>query len=127
MLIEITDPIYIIKVWVSFEDTFDKMADSIPPELDRDPIISALHDTPMCGARTFLVDDFDGHTFFVWFPFSEVTRSTQYALIAHEMFHVTWMTMRDRGVTLSDDSDEAYAYYVQFLVQCIMQFILKTK
>lgn len=35
--------------------------------------------------------------------------------LAHECFHVAHSILQDRGMKLSDDSEEAYAYLIQFL------------
>jgi hypothetical protein len=123
MLIEITDPVYHRKVWVAFENSYEEVCKLIPRDgsMDNSEVGKDLFETPSTGAK-MVYDDKTG-TFFIWFPFDQVTDSIHYALIAHEIFHVVWFTMREVGMPLSDDSDEAYAYYTQFLMQCIIQFI----
>lgn len=37
-----------------------------------------------------------------------------YALLSHEIFHVADLTLREKGFVLSDDSQEAWAYLIQF-------------
>ena len=37
------------------------------------------------------------------------------AVLQHEIFHIVQFVMHKVGITLSDDSDEAYAYLIQFL------------
>ena len=121
MLIEITDPIYHRIIWVAFEKDYDEVCKLIPNELSVKKVKKDLLGTPVEGARTAFYKK--SGVFFIWFPFNQVTNSIHHALIAHEIFHVVWFTMREVGMPLSDDSDEAYAYYTQFLTQSIIQNI----
>ena len=121
MLIEITDPIYHRRVWVAFEKDYDEVCKLIPDEFPVKKVRKDLSGTSPIGAR--VVSYKKSMMFFIWFPFNEVTNAIHYSLIAHEIFHVVWFTMREVGMPLSDDSNEAYAYYTQFLMQSIIQFI----
>lgn len=42
--------------------------------------------------------------------------------IAHEAFHAVTFILGTIGMTLSEDSDEAYAYFLGFLVEEITKF-----
>lgn len=47
-------------------------------------------------------------------------------VLAHEIFHAVDMILRTMGFTLSRDSDEAYAYTIQYLTEQIYtQFKIK--
>ena len=35
--------------------------------------------------------------------------------LAHEIFHCAYFILRDKGMCLSDDSNEAYAYLIEYL------------
>jgi hypothetical protein len=48
------------------------------------------------------------------------TRNKNYAHLAHEIFHAVAFIMRDRGLRLSDDSDEAYAYLIEELFEFML-------
>ncbi len=41
--------------------------------------------------------------------------------IAHECFHAACWILADRGISLTDESEEAYAYLQQFLLKKILQ------
>jgi hypothetical protein len=41
--------------------------------------------------------------------------------IVHECFHAISYTLRNRGINLTDDSDEAFAYSIGFLADEIMK------
>lgn len=43
-----------------------------------------------------------------------------YAVVAHEVFHIADHCLRGKGIVLSDDSDEAYAYLIEDLTRRIM-------
>jgi hypothetical protein len=52
----------------------------------------------------------------VWFP-----PSVELPTIAHELFHATAFALTRAGVGLSDDSEEAWAYYVAWLTKCVRE------
>lgn len=43
-------------------------------------------------------------------------------LSAHEAFHATYFTMSQLGMSLDDCCDEAWAYYMGWVVECIEDF-----
>lgn len=54
----------------------------------------------------------------VWVPeWFDARRSVHLGVLAHESFHGAEFVMRERGLTLSDASDEAYAYYVGWVFE----------
>ena len=46
-----------------------------------------------------------------------VKRHADYSAIAHEIFHATKHIMKDVGIVLSDESEEAFACLVSFLMK----------
>ncbi len=54
-----------------------------------------------------------------WLPYVLVWLAvgSNVACIAHESFHAADMILRERGLTLTDSSDEAYAYLVGFFAR----------
>lgn len=48
---------------------------------------------------------------------------TKIALLVHEVWHVTDYILREIGIKLSDDSDEAYAYLIQYITEQILKYI----
>ncbi len=51
----------------------------------------------------------------IWFPEFSADKIEDVAMLAHESFHATDFVLSDRGFKLSDDSDEAYAYYLSWV------------
>ncbi len=41
--------------------------------------------------------------------------AVEYSILSHECFHATEFIFEDRGITHSDSSSEAWAYYQQYL------------
>ena len=48
-------------------------------------------------------------------------RHKNIADLAHEVFHVVHWIMKYKGIYLSDDSEEAYAYLLEYLMEEIME------
>ena len=78
----------------------------------------AEHEPPYQGY--FVVyDNGSRQVYLVWIKQFE-WRIHDYALLAHELFHCAVRVMDDQGISLSDSSEEAYAYYLQFIyAECI--------
>ena len=58
----------------------------------------------------------DGGTLvFIW------TKERKPEVIAHECFHALFFELRARGVRMAEDSDELYAYMIQFLMKSILE------
>lgn len=59
----------------------------------------------------------------LWFPAWFDTTSAYYlSVLAHESFHAAEFVLRARGFTLSDATDEAYAYYIAWMFrECHMR------
>jgi hypothetical protein len=47
------------------------------------------------------------------------------SLLVHEILHVTIFVLRDLGMRLSDDSDEAYTYYAELLTKWALTVLQK--
>ena len=47
------------------------------------------------------------------------TNSRKPDVVAHECLHAVSYFLRHKGIPLNDDTEEAYAYYLQFLVRQI--------
>ena len=62
-----------------------------------------------CQWRTFLMNE--------WFIMCWVKDKNDSWFIAHEIFHCADIILRDLWITLSKDSDEVYAYTIQYLTE----------
>lgn len=68
------------------------------------------------GAKTCFVSHKRGCALVLWFPvWFSVKNTTHLSVLAHESFHAAEFTLRERGMTLTDASDEAYAYYIAWM------------
>jgi hypothetical protein len=63
---------------------------------------------------------------FVYFPQAPKNTDPQdLGAVTHEMLHVTHKILLGKGLTLSDDSEEAFAYLTEFLVREFWKLITK--
>lgn len=63
------------------------------------------------------------NTFFIWMP--EKPKTAQEAgTLAHEVFHATCAMLENIGMSLSDDSEEAYAYTIGFITEKLNEAML---
>ena len=61
--------------------------------------------------------DRDGNIQFLWLFFDITVCNT--GVICHESFHATFALLQRKGVVLSDISEEAFAYTLEYIVkQC---------
>lgn len=68
------------------------------------------------GAKTIWVEHEQGCALVLWFPPWFHTNDGKYlSVLAHESFHAAEFVLRERGMTLTDSSDEAYAYYIAWM------------
>ena len=45
------------------------------------------------------------------------------SILSHEIFHIANFTLNKAGINLTDDSDEAYSYLIEFLTKKIFSII----
>lgn len=74
-----------------------------------------LHEIDKSGAtgRTYWKTS---STFVVWLK-SWPKTAFHYGVLQHELFHVVDNALRGKGIKLSDESDEAYAYMMESLTR----------
>lgn len=116
---KLRNPIYPYTVYVIFEPDFEKAIALLPSSLPIEEVKDNLRDTPIQGARTLVLDD--DLAFISWFPFPEERKFIHPGIVAHEMLHVTSLLMQTIGMPLNDDTDEAYCYFIQFLVDKLLK------
>jgi hypothetical protein len=80
-------------------------------------------DQPSCTGRTYWRNS---TTFFIYLKHWP-TKAWHYGILQHELFHVVDQSLRAKGIKLSDDSDEAYAYFTQHLTMMTYQKLWKAK
>ncbi len=72
------------------------------------------------GGRTIYKQD--PYVMVLWLPKIPHT-PTEYATMAHEIFHTAVAIMQSIGASLSVDSEEAYAYLIGFLTKKVLTII----
>ena len=77
-----------------------------------DPIFKELN----CEGR-FICTRYDTSGLFVVFWLKS---SADVPVIVHEAFHAVWYFLRDKGLKLSEDSEEAYTYMLEWLMREIL-------
>jgi hypothetical protein len=45
------------------------------------------------------------------------TRDEQFAVLTHEAFHLVGHALRNAGIPLTEDTEEAYTYYLQWITR----------
>lgn len=72
------------------------------------------------GAKTVWIERPKGCALALWFPsWFSLTDPHHLGVLAHECFHAAEFVLRERGMTLTDASDEAYAYYIAWMFRNI--------
>ena len=61
----------------------------------------------------------------IWLP--DIRTPDQVAALAHEMFHAMTKMMDHFGLTLSDESDEAYAHALSYGVRTVLEALKRRK
>lgn len=68
------------------------------------------------GAKTLWIARERGCALALWFPtWFDPIDGAHLSVLAHESFHAAEFVMRERGMSLTDASDEAYAYYIAWM------------
>lgn len=66
----------------------------------------------------------EGTPVILWIP-KVPSNTEEYAILSHEIFHTISMVLRWAGVSLSEDTDEVYAYMVQYYTLSIFNEMFK--
>jgi hypothetical protein len=79
----------------------------------RDNLDSTIQASDFDGSAAITFDFQDGKPGIIWLE-SATFDPQDISIINHELLHATLNTMRYSGVSLSDSSEEAYAYQLQY-------------
>lgn len=111
--LHIYDPIYRENIWVllskdkrDYINLYKKWFKEMPENIDYDHI-QARYSVGECYN-----DNIDIHI--IWF------KKYHPATLCHEILHCTRRILSTRGIDLSEYTDEAYAYYQEFLMKSII-------
>ncbi len=129
MLFVIEQSIYPYKIWVCDEDKeyLDKKFENQDGEfiLQGDPAMRTFE-----GVRYKGKNNKNAIGALIWINkeiCNSFNRNLMSALIAHEAIHATNMMFSYLGVTYTLEDDEHFAYFVNFVVGCILEVLYPTK
>lgn len=73
------------------------------------------------GAKTLWIERPRGTALVLWFPqwFKGAT-AYELGILAHECFHAAFFVLQRRGVVWSNESDEAFAYYIAWMFRSVL-------
>lgn len=115
-IIEFYDSLYYIN-YIFLVGNYDDVNKYVDKEFDID---LSLENTD-CGG--FHIDTETNHIF-IFFQ-DQKDEVNKIGDIAHETFHATKDLFELRGIKLSEDSEEAYAYYQSFLIRTFLTLFNK--
>lgn len=79
--------------------------------------IDPIRDLARCGGRFIgAKHETSGLIAVFWF-----NPGADLAVIAHEVLHAAYWVLKEKGLTLDDSSEEAYAYFTEWLVREIVK------
>lgn len=79
-----------------------------------DKTMNQIHKNEGKHATTIMLRD-PGIAVIVFYRWN--SDASDYGTLSHELFHAVDMNLRSKGITLSDDSDETYAYHMGFFTR----------
>ena len=113
--------VYPFEVLVSFHDTFQELESVLKNKLPGD-----IHDGIDLFKTTNLAKTvmLSNGTTCIWFtPKLRKGGLWSHGVISHEVFHAVDMLLTKIGMTLTNESDEAYAYLIQYLTNEIYKML----
>jgi hypothetical protein len=109
--------VYPFELMVSFGEDIEifkkRLRAKLPEDIRHE--IDSEFGVDLCSGRTVM---FSGGMTAMWFR-EYPLKASQYALIAHEVFHAVDFLFQRINIKLSDDSNEAYAYLIQYITEQI--------
>ena len=96
---------YGINYYISYGISREAYRDSVKRILKCEPAKATAS-----GCATVYERDDGNVIYWLW------TKKKNISHLAHEIFHVIYFSLSDRGFRLSDESQEAFAYQIEFLM-----------
>lgn len=109
-LIHIYDEMFQANIYVSYGVSKDDFIKQIKKYLGLDYDKDKLRN----GKMAVFFNDKGEEIVWIW------TESKQVDILAHEASHATNYILSRAGIKLSDDSDEAFAYYIQYIINKVI-------
>ncbi len=107
-------PIYRGKLVYIISNDVERLKINIPKFSDNE-IYAHTYFREYCGKQGF----------YIILNFSSKYRNILHGTIAHECLHATNFILRDRGLELSVEGDEAQAYLLDYIVDKLYEFVKK--
>lgn len=115
MIKTIKDPVYKCSITLLFREKKDKVLSYLSRNAKRNDMESRWNS----GSGFFCNEWYEGmdnqFNFFI-----VITDKGEYkweAVLAHESLHVTSRILRERGLELTDESEEAFTYYLGWIIE----------
>lgn len=121
-LAHITDPIYTAAITIIYA-TPEEVAKATKRHVTLEALDETIHDIGPSAGRCMAVDH-KGTRHYIIHIHSGVKKD-QMDTIYHEAFHCTVGIFRDLGLSLSRDSEEAYAYHQGWLAKEVLKVVKK--
>lgn len=106
----IYNELYGANIFVSYGVSSNVFLSQLKKELDFDYVPNK----DFTNGRCLEIEHDDNIIYWIW------TNEKRIDWLAHEVFHVVNYILSARGLTLSDSSSEAYAYFTEFIFKKIM-------
>jgi translation initiation factor 2 beta subunit (eIF-2beta)/eIF-5 len=110
-IIHIFDPIYRENIWVlispyekDYERLYKQKFNTLPDRMDYDKV----------KARYSVCENKVGQVHIIWLKKFSIPE------LCHEVLHLVAYVLRQKETYLSHETDEVYAYYLEFLVRTII-------
>jgi hypothetical protein len=107
--------IYPFDILVSFGGSQERLQKKLSKILPNKTVSSELEIDELCSGKTIMFST--GQTL-LWLK-EKPTSINGLAILNHEIFHCTCFILTRVGITYSSDSDEAFAYFIQYLTNKI--------
>lgn len=106
----IFDKVYRVNIYISYGHTKEQFIKDVKRIAHKD---IELHAQATGHLHCFDVDDVT--IYWIW------TKKKEIPVLAHEILHCVGYVLGDRNVNWTDNNQEAYCYYMQFLFKEILK------
>lgn len=116
-VIPIKDEIYHATIFVIPQSTEDELVKFFQKKYG----VDYKHDNGFNGLHYTLSNDKQGfvHHFVIFTKFKNTTSGV--SLSFHEIFHLVCSVLKEVGLSYSESSEEAYAYYISYLTKKVLE------
>lgn len=120
VIFTMTEEVYKPQVVIAYGTNFDEFYGYINKRWELDPRVKEELEEGWGGKRgtTYEIKTTnEGILFAIWFD----TEDFGFGVLAHEAFHLVCSILRTKGMSLSEASEEGFAYYMEFWARQIAE------